>query len=218
MMRLKLCAVVASALVTLGHGAAAQPISKAEDLTNNAAFVRLLKSRPHQDAKIKIAQAEDKSVGRLCADQYSLGDYMLTIREPIVLAEGSVAPKSGGWLERYQVMRCGRQSLFNAHFFVGDDGKLNAQSVGPGESALDARAVIKMRPTIVRSAKIENCRQRGLLDTARGAPEGYEPKEANGIYETWTVTGCGKDIDMVLLFTQTPDGKVEVRVEKQLPR
>jgi hypothetical protein len=207
-----------AALLTVAWGAAAQPISKAEDLKPDSPFAGFLKSQQHAKLRAAVAIREDSSVGRLCKDNYTMGNYAMKIMEPIEMDAGAMIPKSGRWLERFQVTRCGRQSLFNAIFVVTDKGTLQVKPVAPGETGQDMQLVIDLRPVIVKKAKIDNCEQRGLLDTAKGPPEGYEPKKPDGVYETWTVSGCGKDIDMVLLFEPKADGQVDVSVEKQLPR
>jgi hypothetical protein len=208
---------VVSALIVFGPGASAQTISKAEDLKPDTPFAGFLKSEGHAKARAVVAVREDKSVGRECKDHYTMGNYAMKIMEPIEMEAGAQVPKTGRWLERFQVTRCGRQSVFNAIFVASDKG-LQVTPAAPGETSQDLQLVIDLRPVIVRKAKIENCEARGLLDTAKGAPEGYEPKVEGGDYETWTVSGCGKDVEMVLLFTRQPDGKVSVQVEKQLPR
>lgn len=217
MIRLQLCALVLGALVTIGPGASAQPISKAEDLKPDTAFAGFLKGKKHAEARAYIALREDQSVGRECKDSYTMGNYAMKIMEPIEMDAGAIIPKSGRWLERFQVTRCGRRSVFNAIFTASDKG-LQVKPAAPGETGQDLQLVIDLRPLIVKKAKIENCEARGLLDTAKGPPEGYEPKVAEGDYETWTVSGCGKDVDLVLLFRTTPEGKVDVQVEKQIPR
>ena len=218
MIRLKLCAAMLGAFMTIAMGAAAQPISKAEDLKPDTPFAGFLKSKEHAKLRAAIAVREDKGVGRECKDNYTMGNYAMKIVVPIEMDPGAAIPKAGRWLERFQVTRCGRQSLFNAIFIINDQGKMVVTPVAPGETAQDLQLVLDLRPLIVKKAKIENCEPRGLLDTAKGPPEGYEPKVADGVYETWTVSGCGKDVDMVLLFAPRPDGQVDVQVEKQLPR
>ncbi len=217
MTRLKFCAVVVSALMSVALGAVAQPISKAEDLKPDTPFAGFLKSQKHAEARAYVAVREDKSVGRECKDNYTMGNYAMKIMAPIEMDAGASIPKAGRWLERFQVTRCGRQSLFNAIFVATDKG-LQVTPAAPGETGQDLQLVIDLRPLLVKKAKIENCEARGLLDTAKGAPEGYETKVADGDYETWTVSGCGKDVDLVLLFSKTPDNKVGVQVEKQIPR
>jgi hypothetical protein len=216
--RLKLCAAAVCALMVIATGAAAETISKAADLKADSIFAGFLKGDQHAKARAAVAIREDRSVGRECKDQYLLGNYMLKIMEPIQIEAGATIPKAGRWLERFQVTRCGRQSLFNAVFLVNERGALQVTPAAPGETGQDLQLVIDLRPAIVKKAKIENCEARGLLDTAKGPPEGYEPKVPGGDYETWTVSGCGKDVDLVLLFSPTADGKVDVQVEKQLPR
>ncbi|MGE0668449.1 MAG: hypothetical protein AB7O49_17980 [Sphingomonadales bacterium] len=217
MIRLKLCAVVVSALTIIGAGASAQPISEAEDLKADTPFAGFLKSQKHAELRAAVAIREDRSVGRECKDNYTMGNYAMKIMAPIEMDAGAVVPKTGRWLERFQVTRCGRQSVFNAIFIASETG-LQVKAAGPGETGQDLQLVIDLRPVIVRKAKIENCDKRGLLDTMKGPPEGYEPKVADGDYETWTVSGCGKDVDLVLLFSKSAEGKVGVLVEKQLPR
>lgn len=217
MIRLTLCAVVVSFLTMTGASASAQPISKAEDLRPDTPFAGFLKSQKHAEARAYVAIREDRSVGRECKDNYTMGNYAMKIMAPIEMDAGAVVPRKGRWLERFQVTRCGRQSLFNAIFTATDKG-LEVKPAAPGETAQDLQLVIDLRPVIVKKAKLDQCEARGLLDTAKGAPEGYEPKVEGGEYETWTVSGCGRDVEMVLLFTRQPDGKVGVQVEKQLPR
>ena len=143
---------------------------------------------------------------------------ILKVVVPVEIDDGAAVPKAGRWVERFQIIRCGRQSDFNAIFGANDQGKLVVKPAAPGETAQDLQQVIDLRPFVTRQAKIEGCEQRGLLDTALGPPEGYDPKVENGNYETWTISGCGKDVDMVLLFSPQPNGQVQVQIEKQLPR
>ena len=217
MIRLKLCAVLLSALTTVGAAASAETVSKVEDLKADTPFANFLTSRNHTEARAAVAIREDRSVGRECKDSYTLGNYAMKIVTPIEMDQGAAIPKAGRWLERFQVTRCGRRSVFNA-IFIANGKDLQVKAAGPGETSQDLQLVIQLRPVIVKKAKLDNCEARGLLDTAKGPPEGYEPKQADGEYETWTVSGCGKDVDMVLLFSRGADGKVDVRVEKQLPR
>ncbi len=219
MIRQTLCAALVAALTILSSGhAGAETIAAPEDLKAGTPFAEFLKGKQHSQAKAAIARLEDRSVGRECADAYALGNYILKIITPIEMAKDAVVPSAGQWIERYPVTRCGRQSIFNALFAVNDKGILQVRAVAPGETGQSAQLVLDLRPVMIKNAKLGQCDKRGLLDTAKGVPEGYEAKVPDGIYETWTVSGCGKDVDMVLLFTPTENDQVNVQVEKQIPR
>jgi hypothetical protein len=198
-------------------GASAETIAKAEDLKPDGPFAGFLKSEQHAKVRGVIAHREDAAVNRACRDPYRLGNYVLKIVQPVEMEEGAKIPSAGKWLERFEVTRCGRQSWFNAIFELVD-GKLQVKPVAPGETAQDFQLVMDLRDYVEKRARIDNCEKRGLLDTSKGPPEGYEPHVEGGSYETWTVSGCGQDVDMVLLFSRRDDGKMDVKLEKQIPR
>jgi hypothetical protein len=205
-------------LLTWPAAAGAETISEGSEITDTSQFAKFLASEPQLRVRAQIAALEDRSVGRVCKDKYMMGKRLLKVVSPIEIDDATAVPKAGQWVERFKIVRCGRESDFNAIFRINEEGKLEVKPAAPGETAQNLQLVIDLRPIITRQAKIENCPQRGLLDTALGPPEGYEPKVPEGVYETWTVSGCGKDVDMVLLFTPQQDGQTNVQVERQIPR
>ncbi|MBI1180862.1 MAG: hypothetical protein GC201_09915 [Alphaproteobacteria bacterium] len=218
MKRALLCAALVASMMGMSGHAGAETIAKAGDLKPDSAFADFLRSKQHAKVRALVALREDTSVNRACRDAYTMGEYQLRIIQPIEMTKGAQIPSAGKWVERFKVTRCGRQSQFNAIFMVDDQGKLEVTPVAPGETGQDFQLVLDLRDYVEKRARIPNCDKRGLLDTAKGPPEGYEPRVPGGTYETWTVSGCGKDIDMVLLFTPQEGGKMDVKVEKQIPR
>ena len=195
--------------------ATAATVTSVQDLADTP-FAAFLGSEGYRRAQVAAVARVDQAAGELCETGYQVQLQRMIIEVPVRMEEGDNVPRTGKWLERFEVTRCGRTTLFNTTAEVAPDGQLQVTPVAPGETQQAFFMINNLLPVLLPRAEFENCDQRILKDTKVGVPEGYVKDVPDGVYETWTVQGCGQLVDLVLLFTPAPEG-VNIGIEQQLP-
>ena len=130
--------------------------------------------------------------------------------------EGDTQPSAGRWIERYSIQGCGMRRIYNAISSVDEAGGMSVVPVVPGRSARDFDTLHDLRPFMEQAAEIENCENKTVVNTAVGAPNGYETLNDQAQYETWYVMGCGVSRALVLAFSVDKNKQINIAVEKQL--
>ncbi|MFN3231774.1 MAG: hypothetical protein ACE363_06390 [Alphaproteobacteria bacterium] len=195
---------------------AAETIVTTQDIKEGTQFRDYLESMPHRQARAAVAAQEDLAANRFCEEGYTMVPVAVKILAPVESVAGTAGPVSGRWMERVSGERCGETFVYN-FLFEADGTRIEALPVALGTTGLDPDLIRDLRPVVVPLASIEGCSQKALIDTAQGLPEGFAPEEPDSRYETWTVSGCGALVDMILRIGRFDDGRIKVDIESQQP-
>lgn len=209
--------MMAAASLSVTVPAQAATVTSAQDLEGTP-FARFLGSQDYRQIQVAAFARIDQAAGTICETGYRVTLTRLVVEVPVRMDDGDDSPQTGKWLERFRVNRCDEDVLFNTMAEVMPDGTLEVTPVAPGETAQPLFMIVELLPVLLPRAAFDECDQRILMDTRLGVPEGYEQDVADGVYETWTVQGCGRTVDLVLLFTPVSDGNVSIGIERQLPK
>jgi hypothetical protein len=138
----------------------------------------------------------------------------VTVLRPISFG-GSGFPNAGLWKQAFPVNGCGNDTVLNVYFFAGADEKINTVVGTPGAThadlALQRDALIYANAGASLVAK--DCKTFGVKNTrfegfGLSNPPTVDPgpdKHFRPWWETWTMIGCGRIIDVPMDFV--PDEK-----------
>lgn len=212
----RLLLVTLAACVSLAYSGdvVAETYESHTDITEDSAFWRYLNEDVQVEVRTRMVIEEDALRGTICGDRHLAVPVQLRIQEPVVMTDSDAHPIAGRWTERFVVDRCKVTTIYNAIFEASDNG-VEYKPVAPGTTRQGLDLVLDLRPVISRKAEIENCPVRVLVHTRPGLPKDYQPEVDGGTYETWTVWGCDRLKDLVLLFSRDDGGRVSVTVENQ---
>lgn len=154
-----------------------------------------------------------ESVFKRCPTFVSAGSQV-TILKPISFGSEGF-PVSGSWVQRFPVSGCGNDTVWTFFFSAGADKKITTvigvpgathanltlqrdafkyASIGAGLAAKDCKTFV------VKNTKFESY---GLQTPA--TPDPGPGQRLRPWWETWTMVGCGKTIDVPIDFV--PDEK-----------
>ena len=203
-------------ILVIAQPAHAATYNPGEGIPPGAPFQIYLDSDLHGQYRAEMAARENKGVGRQCLAAVTVGDATVTIINPVTMVETNRYPTKGLWIERYEATACGRTRTFNTLFEMQDGGGMTVTPVVPGSSERAFDLLQGLRPYIEENTLIDGCTIKSVLDTNPGLPNGYNAAVMDGDYDTWRVIGCGKQFDVVLLFTSAPDGTIDITIEQQI--
>jgi hypothetical protein len=185
-------------------GAQVEGARQLEAFTKTAAYGQLLNRA--------LATLPD-SVFKRCPTFVSGGSQVTILKPPSFGSDGS--PISGYWVQRVPVSGCGNDTVLTFFFSAGADGKTNIvigvpgathanltlqrdafryASIGAGLAAKDCKTFV------VKNTKFESY---GLQTPA--TPDPGPGQHLRPWWETWTMIGCSKTIDVPIDFV--PDEK-----------
>jgi hypothetical protein len=142
-------------------------------------------------------------------------ESIVTVLKPMSFGADGL-PDAGSWKQRFPVKGCGNDTVLNFYFSAGADEKINTVVGIPGDSRADltlqrdavlyantwATMVAKGCKTFdVTNTKFEGFGLSKPLTPDPGAGDRYRPW-----WETWTLVGCGKTIDVPIDFVPDENG------------
>ena len=155
-----------------------------------------------------------KEVFDRCPTFVSRGSQ-ITILKP-VLYGASGFPNAGTWKHRFPVSGCGNDTIWTLYASAGADEKINIVFAVPGTTAADLMLQRDAsRYAALRAGLIENECNRpfqvmntrfegfGLTNPKTNDPGDGQPRRP--WHETWTMTGCGRRLNISLNFV--PDDR-----------
>ena len=125
-------------------------------------------------------------------------------------------PNSGEWKQSFPVSGCGNDTILNFYFSANADEKINTIIGLPGTThtgtvlGRDAVSYANLGASLV----VKDCKAFDVKNTrfeAYGAPKPPVPDPGPGHprrpwWETWTMTGCGRTVDVPIDFVPDETG------------
>lgn len=186
----------------------------AQDQNDSARKLREFTNTPDYSKYIlQVFSALPDSVFQRCPALKSSGSQV-TILKPVSFA-ASGWPNGGMWKQQFPVSGCGNDTIWTVYVAANADEKLRSTIALPGTTRADLvlqhdalvyaniaaqQAVKDCKAFVVKNTRFESF---GTLE-----PKTEDPGPAARFrpwWETWTLTGCGKTVDVPLDFI--PDGK-----------
>ena len=202
-------------LLLLGLSVAlAQPGSSRAQAVGESQLQTFTKSDFYSGLLRRNLAALPEVVFKKCPTLASNGSRVTVLKPVSFGADGQ--PNAGLWKHAFPVSGCGDDTVLNFYFFVGADGKLNTITGVPGTSNADptlqrdtllyanagAALVAKgCRDFIVKNTKFEAF---GL--SIPPMPDPGPGQRLRPWWETWTMVGCGRTIDVPLNFAPDETG------------
>jgi hypothetical protein len=155
-----------------------------------------------------------------CKGAYNIQPLNLFLLKAIDFPEGKAHPVAGSWQHRYVFERCGKRMTYNAVFVARANGKPEALEHVPGNTNASLPQISEALQSALPAARqrllerVKGCAEAELIDTRLAHPprEPGNPDQPAGHWEeSWTFRGCGKSVELSIVFF--PDGKGGVRSE-----
>jgi hypothetical protein len=154
-----------------------------------------------------------QTVFRKCPTLVSSGSKVTVIR-PVSFG-GDGFPNAGLWRQSFPISGCGNDTILNIYFSAGDGEKINTVVGVPGETRTD---LTLQRDTMLyanmgasrvakdcKSFVANNTRFEGFGVPKPPIPDPGPNAHLRPWWETWTMIGCGRTIDVPIDFV--PDEK-----------
>ncbi|MBM3391809.1 MAG: hypothetical protein FJY34_07535 [Betaproteobacteria bacterium] len=149
-----------------------------------------------------------------CKTPYNIQPLNLFLLKGIEFPDGQPHPVAGSWQHRFVFERCGKRMTYSAVFVARPGDKPEVREHVPGTTNASMQQVAEALRTAAPAAQArlakrsKGCKDAELIDTRLTHPP-RDPKEADkpaGHWEeTWTFRGCGRDVELTVVFT--PDGQ-----------
>jgi hypothetical protein len=188
----------------------AQSQSQAGDGNRMQAFTR---SEFYQGLINRALASVPQAVFKKCPTLVSSGSTV-TVMRPISFGEDGF-PNAGIWKQTFPVSGCGNDTILNFYFSAGTDEKINTVIGQPGTTHASLTLQRDALPYVTIGARLvaKDC---NIFDVKNTKFEGYglanpsapDPGPNNGFrpwWETWTVAGCDRTVDVPIDFK--PDDK-----------
>ncbi len=158
----------------------------------------------------------DKKLGLQedCKGPYNIQPSGLFLLKAIDFPEGKPHPVAGAWQHRFVFERCGKRMTYNAVFIARAGDKPELRPHVPGDTNASALLLADTLKGATAAALLKLAKRSKDCKTAEliGASLTRPPRMANEANkpaghweETWTFRGCGRDVELPIVFT--PDGK-----------
>jgi len=166
----------------------------------------------------------DKKLGLQpdCKTPYNIQPLNLYLLKAIEFPEGKPHPVAGSWQHRFVFERCGKRMTYNAVFVARPGDKPEVREHVPGTTNASMQQVADaLKPAMPAALsrlvkRSKDCQSAELIDTRLTHPP-REPKEADkpaGHWEEiWTFRGCGRDVELTVVFTPDSQGGLRVAVK-----
>lgn len=150
-----------------------------------------------------------------CKSKYQVRPVGAVLLKPMTLPDGAQNPKSGVWLTRYRLERCGDAKTYNAVFVADPNGGYPAPTpFYPGSPlggpVLVQDAVMSAVTTALAKSGQSGCRKVEAFDMRVKQPPHDRidgGTTVKGVWrEVWTFRVCGQMVDVDMVFTPDADG------------
>jgi hypothetical protein len=196
---------------------ASTTLNTTEDLMESKTTMEYMFSRPLSEAMFQLGVEEDKKF-RLqleCKSQYQVKPFSASVVTPIELQEGKQHPTKGVWISRYQLERCGDSKFYNALFFANSNGEApTPRAYFPGSTNAGPQLVQDAMIAAAFGAKLrsglKDCKEKFDVFDMRVTEPAHNVVEKEttirGVWnELWTISICGKMVDVPMRFI--PDAR-----------
>ncbi|WP_150575550.1 hypothetical protein [Pandoraea aquatica] len=211
--------VVATFLgVVVAPARADTTVNSNADLLNSPTAMQYVFSREAMLVMYQLGVEQDKKFNLQpdCKQTYRVKPIGTVVVKPFAVPDdGRQNPRTGVWLTRYQLERCGESKTYNALFVANPQGgKPVPKAFYPGNGAagpvLIQDAVMTAAAMALARAGLKECKNADVFDMRikRPAHDVVENgKTIRGVWEeTWTFRACGRMVDIDMNFLPDADG------------
>ncbi|AJP56372.1 hypothetical protein UC34_03880 [Pandoraea vervacti] len=205
-----LCIAGLVGVVTSAH--ADTTVSSTEELVRSQPAMQYVFSERAMLVMYQLGVEEDKrfNLQTDCKSKYQVRPLGAVVLKPVTIPDGGRNPKSGAWLTRYQLERCGDAKTYNAVFVAdAEGGNPKPTPFYPGNTrggpVLVQDAMMVAVSTAIAKSGQSGCRKVEAFDMRAKQPP-HDVVEGGATFrgvwkETWTFRVCGKMVDVDMIFT-----------------
>lgn len=187
----------------------AQPISEPQLQT-------FTKSEFYKGLLNKILAKFPEAVFARCPTLVSKGSQV-TVVQPVSFA-ASGYPNAGVWKQTFPISGCGNDTILNIYFLAKADEKIDSIASLPGTTAADLKlqndaamfarigAHIAVKDCEGSKFIIKNTKFEGFGLSNPPTPDPGPGQRLRPWWETWTMTGCGRTLDVPVDFIPNDKG------------
>jgi hypothetical protein len=190
-----------------------QPIESRAQAIDGNQMQAFIESDVYQGLLTRALAGLPQSVFPRCPTLVS-GAAKVTVLKPMSFA-GDGSPNAGFWRQRIAVKGCGNDTVLNIFFSAAADEKINTVIGIPGgtladltlqrDAAVFANTGAMSVAQSCKSFEVTNTRFEGFGLSKPPAPDPGSGNRFRPWWETWTMIGCGRTIDVPIDFI--PDEK-----------
>ncbi|MDX1580842.1 MAG: hypothetical protein R3360_04375 [Alphaproteobacteria bacterium] len=210
-----LAATLAGALL-LAVPASAETIKPGEAIAEDSVFSDYMGSEGYMTRVFAIAEELDADRDYVCDETYSISDMRVQIHEKITINRGDVEPREGEWVLPMTMTRCGEDMDMTIHSFVTANGDVETTLLMPGETQFYPTEITNLEavlPQVIAAAGGEQgCSEIDVINATPSAPEGHQVSMPEMKYETWLISGCGTDVEVIWRMEPVED-QMQIKVE-----
>lgn len=172
------------------------------------------RSQPYQTILAKALAAVPDAVLKRCPTLVSHGSKVILIK-PVTLGEGGI-PNGGAWKQSFPVSGCGNDTLLNFYFSATSDQKINTIVGAPGTTLADvtlqqdaglyANAAASGAEKGCKTFTVKNTKFEAFGLAKPATPDPGTEARFRPWWETWTVVGCNRIIDVPIDFVPHDGG------------
>ena len=169
---------------------------------------------------IATAKNQIKAAVNACANANFTATGKVTVFDPVRFNNGK--PYTGAWVERVEATGCGPTRLLNVLTIAHSDSPMQVVGMMPGDTLTDPmmqKNALQYAEAIAVRGVPPGCKQLAFLNTKFDGfiglpnPEVTDGRESRPWRELWTMTACGSEFDIGLIFTPNQRGTALDRAE-----
>lgn len=169
-----------------------------------------LKSKAYNQRLYAMAAGMDRKLGIFCSEgEYVIQPWTFMPLKPISFATERSAPVSGTWYQRFTVVRCGEDKIYNTLAIARGDAPLKLVALLPGRTIASPLLMLNALEDVTSVAALKgapDCESVMIADTDLIDREAvYARLEAGGTVEdwreVWTVKHCAEHIPVYVRFS-----------------
>ncbi|ODP35597.1 hypothetical protein [Pandoraea sp. ISTKB] len=194
-----------------GTARAETTVSTTADLTSNKTALQYVFSERAMLVMYQLGVEKDKTFGlqQDCKTKYQVRPVGAVLLKPVTFPDGGLNPKSGAWLTRYQLERCGDNKIYNAVFVADPNGGNPVPTpFYPGNPlggpVLVHDAMMRAVTTALAKSGQSGCRKVDAFDMKVKQPPHDvidHGTTVKGVWkEVWTFRVCGQMVDVDMDF------------------
>jgi hypothetical protein len=143
----------------------------------------------------------------------------VTILKPVSFGPDGFQ-NAGSWMQSFPVSGCGNDTTLHIYFSAGADEKINTVIAIPGGTRADltlqrdaykyANIGAHLRAKDCNAFNVKNTRFEGFGVSNPPTPDPGPDKPLRPWWETWTMVGCGRTIDLPMDFIPRDTGGTQI--------
>ncbi len=151
-----------------------------------------------------------------CPTLVSNGSRVVIVK-PVSFADSGY-PNAGVWKQSFPVSGCGNDTIINIYFEAKADEKIDSLGAAPGTTITDLKLQADALVYALMGAKfaimdcdskkfvVKNTKFEGFGLANPPVPDPGPGQRARPWWETWTLTGCGRTVDVPIDFVPDATG------------